>query len=233
MLLIIVVFLNSAVTHAQGWQCRAPASLPRPQIEQVSRSQIRQMPVAGYTLALSWSREYCKGRAGKGMQCDGSIGDFGFILHGLWPEGRGPAYPQYCRSASAVPRGVLVQNICMSPDVQLLQHSWTKHGTCMARRPETYFKAARVMFGAIEFPDMDRLSRQYKNGAPVTVSGLKQAFSGINGGLPTNALSIKVSNRGWLQEVQVCLGKNFKPRSCPAHIKGARDAAQVKIWRGV
>jgi ribonuclease T2 len=233
MLLITIVMLSSAVAHAQGWQCRAPAALPRPQIEQVSRSQIRRTPVAGYTLALSWSREYCKGRAGKGMQCDGRIGDFGFILHGLWPEGRGRDYPQYCRSASVLPRGVLSQNICMSPDVQLLQHSWTKHGTCMTRRPETYFKAARVMFGAIEFPDMDRLSRQYKDGAPLTIGELAKAFSGINDGLPANALSIKTNRKGWLQEVRICLGKNFKPRSCPVHMKSARDTAQVKIWRGV
>ncbi len=171
------------------------------------------------------------------MQCDGRIGDFGFILHGLWPEGRARDYPQYCRSAIVLSPAILTQNICMSPDVQLLQHSWTKHGTCMSRRPETYFKAARVMFGAIEFPDMDRLSRQnnksqYKTGTPLTVGILAKAFADINEGLPANALSIKTNGRGWLQEVRVCLAKNFKPRRCPVHAQGARDAAQVKIWRG-
>ena len=229
---LLLAVVTTTHAHAQAWQCRAPVSLPRPQIEQVSRAEIRRTPVAGYTLALSWSREYCKGKAGRGMQCDSSIGDFGFIVHGLWPEGRGRDYPQYCRSAAVLPPAVLTQNICMSPDVKLLQHSWAKHGTCMSRRPETYFKAARVMFGAIEFPDMDRLSRQYKNGTPLTVGGLTKAFADINEGLPANALRIKTNGRGWLQEVRVCLAKNFKPRRCPAHMQGARDAAQVKIWRG-
>ncbi len=224
--------LASNSVSAQAWQCRAPASLPRPQIENPSPSQIRRVPVAGYVLALSWSREYCKSKSGRGMQCDGSIGDFGFILHGLWPEAAGPNYPQYCRSAAVLPRAVLSQNICMSPDVQLLQHSWTKHGTCMSRRPETYFKAARVMYRAIEFPDMDRLSRQYKSGKPLSVGGLADAFAGTNEGLPANALSIKTNGRAWLQEVRVCLGKNFKPRRCPSHMRGARNMAQVKIWRG-
>lgn len=230
--LFAMALLTPVTVQAQAWQCRAPANLPRPKLESVSRAEIRRTPVAGYTLALSWSREYCKNKSGRGMQCDSSIGDFGFILHGLWPEGRGAAYPQYCRSAPVLSAATLKQNICMSPDVQLLQHSWTKHGTCMARRPESYFKAARVMYGAIVFPDMDRLSRQYKDGAPITVGGLSKAFANINDGLPANALRIKTNNKGWLQEVRICLGKNFKPRRCPPHMQGARDSEAVKIWRG-
>ncbi|MEE9433885.1 MAG: ribonuclease T [Sphingorhabdus sp.] len=186
-------------------------------------------------LALSWSREYCKrqgARARSSLQCNGKIGDFGFILHGLWPEARGPNYPQYCRRASVLPRKVIARNICMTPDVQLLQHEWAKHGTCMARKPETYFGAARLMFGAIEFPDMDRLSRQYKKGPPVTAAGLARAFADINEGLPANAIRVKTNRRGWLEEMRVCLGKNFRPRRCPAFVRGAPAKAVVKIWRG-
>ncbi len=247
-LVYFTVLLSSAITtiaatitaQAQAWQCRVPANLPRPHAEQSIPSQIRRTPVAGYTLALSWSREYCKSQNGKSMQCDGSIGDFGFILHGLWPEGMGQIkghnsganYPQYCRKAAVLPRAVVAQNICMMPGVQLLQHEWTKHGTCMTRKPETYFKAARVMFGAIEFPDMDMLSRQYKSGKPLTAAGLANAFAANNKGLPANALSIKTGRSGWLQEVHICLAKNFKPRRCAGNTQGARGPAEIKIWRG-
>ena len=73
----------------------------------------------------------------------------------------------------------------MTPSVQLLQHEWAKHGTCMATKPETYFAAAKLLFGAIEFPDMDRMSR----GTLTVGSGLRQAFADQNAGLPANAVT--------------------------------------------
>lgn len=120
----------------------------------------------------------------------------------------------------------------MTPSVQLLQHEWAKHGTCMTRQPETYFAAARVMFNAITFPDMDRLSRQYKRGDAITASGLAEAFALNNDDLPANAIKVKTNRRGWLQEVYLCLGKDFMPRRCPSFVRGVRGEAVVKIWRG-
>jgi ribonuclease T2 len=228
------VLLLGAATHqtatAQAWQCRAPKYLPRPVLELPEPGQVRRTPVDGYVLALSWSREYCRGREydpSMRYQCSGEIGDFGFVLHGLWPEAKGPNYPQYCRSVGVLPRKVVADNICMTPSVQLLQHEWAKHGTCMATKPETYFSAAKLLFGAIEFPDMDRLSR-----GTLTVGGLRQAFADQNAGLPANAVRVKTSDKGWLQEVRLCLGKDLKPRRCPSFAQGAPDKAEIKLWRG-
>ncbi len=226
------------MAHAQSWQCRAPniGTLPRPKIENApNRNAIRRTVIDGYIMVLSWSREYCK-RRGNGaknlLQCNNSIGEFGFILHGLWPEAKGPNYPQWCRKAAVLPRTVIRKNICMTPSAQLLQREWAKHGTCMTQRPEAYFDAARVMFNAITFPDMDRLSRQYKRGDTITVAGLGQAFARNNEDLPASAIKVKINNRGWLQEVYLCLGKDFMPRQCPNFVRGARSETIVKIWRG-
>ncbi len=232
---LLVASSGHHAATAQAWQCKAPVSLPRPTLE--PQEEIRRTPIAGYTLGLSWSREFCRGREkdpAMALQCSGKIGEFGFVVHGLWPNAAGPDYPMWCRKAPVLSRAVLADNICMSPDVQLLQHQWAKHGTCMARKPETYFGAAKLLFEAIEFPDMDRLSRQgTKEGeAPLNAVGLAEAFAAHNDGLPASAVKAKVNPRGWLQEVRICLDKSFKPTACPAHIQGAADKAQVKIWRG-
>jgi ribonuclease T2 len=215
---------------AQAWQCQAPANLSRPTVETPKKSEIRRTPVASYLLALSWSPEYCK-RRGKApemaLQCDGKIGDFGFVLHGLWPEGKGPDYPQWCRTAGLLSRKVVADNICMTPSVQLLQHEWAKHGTCMARKPETYFGAAKLLFEAIDFPDMAKLSKE-----PLNAAGLADAFAAYNEGLPSSAVKAKTNQRGWLEEVRICLDKKFKPMACPSFVGGAPDKAEVKIWRG-
>ncbi len=232
--MFVLAVLCASSTHqpvqAQAWQCRAPQKLSRPNLVLPPRGEIRRTTVDGYILALSWSREYCKSlgpRASGRLQCNGKIGDFGFILHGLWPEARGPNYPRWCRTVGVLPRAVIRRNICMTPDVQLLQHEWAKHGSCMARKPETYFGAARLMYNAIEFPDMDRLSRR-----GVNAGTLAEAFADINEGLPANAVRVKTNRRGWLREMRICLGKNFMPRRCPSFVKGAAAKSEVRIWRG-
>ena len=220
----------SQAALAQAWQCRAPKNLSRPALELPEPGQVRRTATDGYILALSWSREYCKERESDPamrLQCSGEIGDFGFVLHGLWPEAKGPNYPQYCRSVGVLSRQVVAENICMTPSPQLLQHEWAKHGTCMARKPETYFGAARLLFSAIEFPDMDRLSRK-----PLNAAGLADAFAENNQGLTANAVRVKTNDKGWLREVFICLGKDLKPRRCSAFTQGASDKAEIKIWRG-
>jgi ribonuclease T2 len=232
---LLVAGLSHSSATSQAWQCRPPASLPRPVIEVPKPGEVRRTAVDGYILALSWSPEHCKslGKSkGKGrsssIQCSGRIGDFGFILHGLWPEAKGPNYPQYCRKAAVLSAALLTKNICMTPDAQLMQHEWAKHGTCMARSPEAYFGAAKLLYKAIEFPDMDRLSRQGTNAA-----GLAEAFAAINDGLPAHAIRVQNNKRGWLKEVRICLGRDLKPRRCPSFVSGAPAKAEVKIWRSI
>lgn len=186
-------------------------------------------------LALSWSREYCRGKErdpAMRYQCSGEIGDFGFVLHGLWPEAKGPDYPQYCRNVGVLSRKVMAQNICMTPTPQLIQHEWAKHGTCMTKTPEAYFGAAKLLFDAVEFPEMDRLSRAVERGTPLTAAGLAEAFAELNEGLPADAVRVKTNDKGWLQEVRICLGKDMKPKRCPAFASGVSGKTVVKVWRG-
>lgn len=218
--------LLSSSVLSQSWQCVPPKNLPRPKIETPKPDEARLVPIDGYLLSLSWSPEHCRDNKTE-LQCSGKMGDFGFVLHGLWPEGKGRDYPMWCKKADLLPRQIVAEHMCMTPSVQLLQHEWAKHGTCMARTPKAYFGAAKLIYDAVEMPDMEKLSR-----GPLNAGGIADAFAAINPGLPANAVAVQTSKSGWLNEVRICLGNDLKPTSCEASKKGAPGNASVKVWRG-
>ncbi|APG63494.1 hypothetical protein LPB140_02375 [Sphingorhabdus lutea] len=216
--------------QAQAWQCTAPNILPRPRAEYAKPADIRRTPISGYILALSWSPEYCRTRKNdskSALQCSGSMGDFGFVLHGLWPEASGPNYPQWCKKAPVISRETVRKNICMTPDVQLLQHEWAKHGTCMTQKADSYFDAARTLYGAINFPDMARLSHD-KN---LNALKIADAFEMENDDLPANAVKVQTNRKSWVEEVRICMDTKFMPTKCPNFVRGAAPNERVKIWR--
>lgn len=230
-ILLAVPGLAQAQAQAQAYQCRAPAlAKPITPTSKPAKEPRRIKPVSGYTLAMSWSPEYCRLRKDSRRdksQCSGDDGSFGFILHGLWPDAQGASYPQWCRSTKALPPALVKRNFCMMPSTRLMAKEWAKHGTCMTRRPETYFRISKIMFGAVEFPNMDRLSRK-----PLTVKGLRAAFVTANDGLGADMMRFKINRRGWLEEVRLCLGKSFRPQRCPRDMRALQDDMPVKIWRG-
>ena len=227
----LVLLAAATSATAQVWQCRPPVTLPRSEAApRESGEPVRRVPLGGYTLALIWSPEYCRFREAStrdALQCSSArIGDFGFTLHGLWPEGRGRAlWPQYCRPVEAVPPATLRANICRTPSASLMNHEWAKHGSCMTTTPSAYFRASRVLFDALIFPDMDRLSR-----SEPTAADVRMAMADANPGLQADAVRLKLNPRGWLTEVRLCLGLKFRPTRCAT--QGLKDEAPVKIWRG-
>ncbi|WP_417622986.1 ribonuclease T2 family protein [Parasphingorhabdus sp.] len=216
--------------HAQSYQCSPPSGLSAPAERKPASEPRRIKPVTGYSLALSWSPEFCRTRKNSRRdktQCRGDDGSFGFILHGLWPETRGPAYPQWCAVTRPLPPAEVKRNFCMMPTARLMARQWAKHGSCMTQRPETYFKVSRIMFDAVRFPDMDRLSRQ-----PLTAGQFRNAFAAVNDGVMPDMIRLKINPRGWLQEVRLCLGQNFRPRRCPVFRRATKADVPLKIWRG-
>jgi len=208
-------------------QCRIPAVLPTPRVVRApGPSAVRRMPIGGYTLALSWSPQYCAGRKGRAdSQCDGRAGRFGFILHGLWPEGRsGRNWPQYCAPAALLPRPVLAAQFCTTPSVQLMQHEWAKHGTCMTRRPEEYFARGRALYQRLRLPDMEKVAAE----KALTAGSVARAFVAGNPGLDTDMLRVR-AERGYLSEVWLCLDSAFRPARCPAGKGGAVSSAPIRI----
>ena len=82
-----------------------------------------------YVLSLSWSPSWCEyeGDAKNSEQCDPDK-DFGWSLHGLWPQyHRG--YPSFCQTAQRQPSR---QDTNAMTDIMgssgLAWHQWKKHG---------------------------------------------------------------------------------------------------------
>lgn len=222
------------LAHAQVRECRIPDRIAAPRAESARPGERRIVPVTNHLLALSWSPEFCRTRGrdpAHRMQCgglaNGGAGRFGFILHGLWPETNGPRWPQWCRPVGALPRTLVRDHLCTTPSVRLIQHQWAKHGSCMTRDPGRYLRAGSILYRAVRYPDMDRLSR-----GRLTVAQFARAFAAANRGVSTDMISVRSNRRGWLTEVRICLARDFRPQPCRTWQRGARPNETLRIWRG-
>jgi ribonuclease T2 len=189
------------------------------------------LPITGYTLALTWSPEFCRGREASrrdARQCSGRTGRFGMVVHGLWPESR-QSWPQWCPSRSSLTAQAARPNLCLSPSEALVANQWAKHGSCMVRRPETYFRVTRILWNGLRIPDFDRISRE----GGLTAGTIRTRFVDANPGWRTEAVGVRLNKRGWLEEIRLCYDKRFMPVSCDQARFGAKDATPARIWRGL
>jgi ribonuclease T2 len=221
--------LGGSPLAAQSYQCSASGPLALPSV--TPDGPTRRLPVTGYTLALSWSPEFCRGRESQprhARQCSGRNGRFGLVVHGLWPES-GRSWPQWCPAPRALAAEAARPNLCLSPSASLLANQWTKHGACMVQRPETYFRITRILWNGLRIPDLDRISRE----DGLTAGTIRTRFADANPGWKPEAIGIQLNERGWLEEIQLCYDKRFMPKACDGGRYGAKDATPAKIWRGL
>ena len=227
----LLLSLVPGTASAQALTCRAPArvEVPRPDLPSADQPR-RVLPIGGYTLAVTWNPGFCRANRNdpdNRFRCD-PANRFGFTLHGLWPDGVGAQWPQYCTRAAIVPAAVIRQTLCATPSAQLIQHEYAKHGTCMGTTPQEYFARSTRLYGALRFPDMIALSRR-----PLTVGVLKAQIAAANLGLPKSAILVTLATRqGWLDELWLCFDTRLRYARCRAGTGGAADNARVQIWRG-
>lgn len=227
--LALAALMLPVPAFGQAYQC----NLPR-QIENLRavepEAPARPKPVGWYTLAASWSPEYCKMNGDRSsMQCSGRNGHFGFVLHGLWPEARSGPPPQWCSTTPRPSPELIRRNLCMTPVPWLIEHEWAKHGSCMTKRPETYLKVSGILWHSLKWPDADYLSRK----KDLTAGDLRQAFLFLNPDWRAEHVGIETSRTGWLRGMRLCYGLDFMPRRCPRATFGPPDNAPLKIWRGL
>lgn len=224
----VSLMLVPAAAQAQAPSCSVPVTVERPHLDRASADQPqRLLPIGSYTLALSWNPQACRTRADDAFQCGGG-NRFGFVLHGLWPDGLGKEWPQYCRAAPLLPDAVIRRNLCATPSAQLLQHEWAKHGTCMpGARPADYFARSTGLYERLRYPDMEALSRR-----SLTAGALAAAVAQTNPGLPASAVRVTTTRDGWLDELWLCLDRRFRYDRCRADSGGVSAGTAVRIWRG-
>lgn len=229
-----LAFALPGVAQAQANQCVIPRNVATPHPDLPSADQPKRvLPIGSYTLALTWAPEYCRIRktdSAARFQCGtGRSGGnrFGFTLHGLWPDGVGKEWPQYCAATPIVLQRVIRDTLCSTPSPQLIQHEWAKHGTCMSTTPAAYFRSSTRLYAGLRYPDMDSLSR-----SPLTVGDFAGALAKANPGLPATSIRVTATKQGWLDEIWLCLDKAYRYERCRPNSGGLATSADLKIWRG-
>ncbi|MDF1855160.1 ribonuclease T2 [Pseudooceanicola sp.] len=168
-----------------------------------------------YLLSLSWSPTWCalEGRARSSPQCDEEA-DFGWVLHGLWPQyERG--YPSQCSTVHSGPswgRTAAMADIMGAPGVAWYQ--WQKHGRCSGLAANSYFDLARLAYDRVNRPPVLRaLTRDVTLPAKV----VEDAFLEVNPDLRADMVTV-TCKAGRIQEVRICLTRSLESRRCGADV---------------
>jgi ribonuclease T2 len=161
-----------------------------------------------YLLTLSWSPEYCHSNSSS-SECGGGK-HFGFIVHGLWPEFQNGGYPENCSTAPGLSNPASFLDIM--PDLSLIQHEWTTHGTCSGLNAQAYFNLIRQAFTSIKIPAQFAAPKSQQTLSPTQI---KSAFEQANPNLKDADLMIACSGT-YLKAVEICLTKTLNPMACPA-----------------
>ena len=168
-----------------------------------------------YVLALSWSPTWCKltGDNRGAEQCDSS-NDFGFVVHGLWPQFEN-GWPSYCRTPyGAPPRSLTNAQTDLMGSGGSAWHQWKKHGSCSGLSPVQYYGTLKEAY--LNF-NMPHILRQVETEIKVPASVIEEAFIEANADLQANQITI-TCKQNHIQEARICLTKDLRARKCGSDV---------------
>jgi ribonuclease T2 len=164
-----------------------------------------------YVLALSWTPNWCaiEGDARGSDQCDARH-DFGWTLHGLWPQyHRG--WPSYCKTAERPPSRSMTRDMSdIMGSSGLAWHQWKKHGTCSGLSASDYYALSREAYGSVTRPEV---FRRLSDTVRLPASVVQDAFLKENSSFEPDGLTVTCRD-GYIQEVRVCLSRDLEPVPC-------------------
>ncbi len=164
-----------------------------------------------YVMSLSWSANWCalEGDARNSPQCDPSA-DFGWILHGLWPQYE-QGYPANCATSERSPsRSDTAAMADIMGTSGLAWHQWRKHGVCSGLSSEDYYALSREAFGRVTRPEV---FRDLKRKVTLPASLIEEAFLQDNPALAADQITITCKS-GFIQEARICLTRDLEFRDC-------------------
>ncbi|MBL4812016.1 MAG: ribonuclease T2 [Rhodobacteraceae bacterium] len=168
-----------------------------------------------YVLSLSWSPSWCalEGDSRASPQCDDEA-DFGWVLHGLWPQNE-RGYPHDCRSTFAAPSR---SDTSAMADIMgtsgAAWHQWNKHGVCSGLDSQDFYRLARVAYAQITRPPV---FRRLQDSVTLPASVVEDAFLQANPGMEPDQITITCRD-GYIQEARICLTRGLELRDCGADV---------------
>jgi ribonuclease T2 len=193
-----------------------------------------------YVLALSWSPSFCEVSEERAktrgqtfnrapdQQCDGR--PFSFVVHGLWPQyERG--FPAFCQvPAPRLDHNIVGSMLDLMPSPRLIFHEWDRHGTCSGLSAHSYFETVRKARAVVKIP-----AEYLELDKPILVTpdAVAEAFVKANPGLTHESMAVACDSKR-LNEVRVCLGKDFSFHACAETARRAckRDKIAMPAVRG-
>ena len=164
-----------------------------------------------YVLALSWSPNWCEreGDARGAEQCDARH-DYGWTLHGLWPQFE-TGWPSYCRTTARDPsRAMTRAMVDIMGSSGLAFHQWKKHGRCSGLDAADYFESSRRAFETVTRPDV---FRNLPDTIRLPASVVEDAFLAENPDLTADGITVTCKD-GMIAEARICLSKDLTLRPC-------------------
>jgi ribonuclease T2 len=160
-----------------------------------------------YLLTLSWSPEFCHAQIHADKpECQS--GHHGFVVHGLWPQYAPQGYPENCSTAPGLSNPAEMADIM--PDVSLVAHEWSAHGTCSGLDAESYFKLLRQAFQSVKIPH--RFAAPQENFS-LPPQEIKNEFIRGNPSFSAEDMTVSCGNN-YLTAVSMCMTKDLKPTAC-------------------
>ena len=166
---------------------------------------------AYYMLVLSYAPDFCAQPQGnKDPRECGSGRKIGFVVHGLWPQGENSRGPENC-GGSPVGQAVIQPTLNYIPTESLIQHEWKAHGTCSGLSSADYFAALRKARDAVKIPDdLNQPSQKLQ----LSPADIESKLAAANPTYPKAAFRTSCYHDAELQEIRICLNKDFTPRAC-------------------
>lgn len=194
-----------------------------------------------FALALQWPPTYCRRTrhcCSSNACCRGANAPTEFTIHGLWPDYNDGTWPSCCKKENFDEKEIATlhdalekywpslscgsSRTCHGTRGSFWAHEWEKHGTCSSSvvhdeysyfvtALNVYFKynVTRVLNEEGYVPSN---TEKYPRGG--IVSAIQNAF---------HATPLLVCKKGAIEELHLCLYKDFKPRDCVIESTSQKD----------